>query len=293
LNSNKEELTTKEWTRFIDSVSNQKPSFFITGGEPFIRKDIFEILGHMSKRKLPFGIVTNGTLLDKRRMERLAELGTENIFFSLHGTRDKHDGLVGKRGAFDSIVENIRFLADKRHRPLIIINYVADKKNISDLDDIIELCRHIGIDFFRVQHNAFLLPKDVKEQDEFSLRHFGRKIGILNNFLGKYPDIGKELIDAGRRKQSFPACFQPYLSEKETMAWYSASTNLDRACPIVWLTSTVQPNGDIIPCCYYDHPVGNIREQQFSEIWNSKNYVDFRLLLKKKLFPACRRCTRL
>ncbi|MBT3465524.1 radical SAM protein [archaeon] len=293
LNKINHELTTKEWIKFIDSVAYNKPSFFLTGGEPFVRPDIMKILEHMYKKDLSFGIVTNGTLLNEETNKLLIKYKTENLFFSLHGTKKTHDELVCQKNAFEKITTNIKYFTSKKKRPKIVINFVVDEKNINEIPEVLKICDELKIDYFRFQHKAFLLPREVKEHQELFNKKFPNiNYKIINNFVSKAPKLSEPLMNINETN-SFPKYFQPYLSKKETKSWYSNNHNLKRVCPIVWLTSTIQSNGEVIPCSYYDLSFGNIKNQKFENIWNSQRYKQFRIELKKGLFPGCKRCTRL
>ena len=138
-----------------------------------------------------------------------------------------------------------------------------------------------------------MLPREVKEHQELFNKKFPNiNYKIINNFVSKAPKLSEPLMNINETN-SFPKYFQPYLSKKETKSWYSNNHNLKRVCPIVWLTSTIQSNGEVIPCSYYDLSFGNIKNQKFENIWNSQRYKQFRIELKKGLFPGCKRCTRL
>ena len=294
LHSKDMELTAKEWIEFIDSVSATRPSFFFTGGEPFLRKDIFEIFRHLHEKKLSYGVITNGTLLTKEKLDQLSNLNAENIFFSLHGKEDTHDRLVGQSGAFRRLVSSIRYLSAKKTHPVIIINSVADEGNIDDVESLIDICGQAGADYFRLQHRAFLLPDELKSQNDLFKKDFpGLKNMVINDVVARPPNIGKKLIVLQQKRFSMPVVFQPYLSKRETLSRYSSSPTLNRMCPIVWLTSTVQPNGDVVPCCYHGLKLGNVIEKSFVDIWNSSEYKKFRQILKAGLYPACKRCTRI
>ena len=85
----------------------------------------------------------------------------------------------------------------------------------------------------------------------------------------------------------------PDLSLKEIKNWYSSNFKSNRKCMFIYRGTFIYPNGDVVPCESIKYTMGNINQQPFKEIWNSKKYMKFRKVLKKGLLPACTRCCKL
>ncbi|UCH11863.1 MAG: radical SAM protein, partial [Candidatus Omnitrophota bacterium] len=104
LNIGVDELTIDEIKKFVQDIARHKPSIFLGGGEPFIRKDIFEIIRVIKGYGLACGIITNGLLLDENKIQQLIALNVEYIAFSLHGPEEIHDGITGIKGAYKRLL---------------------------------------------------------------------------------------------------------------------------------------------------------------------------------------------
>jgi len=294
LNKVSDELSTEEWKSFIDSIAAKKPSIFITGGEPFMRKDLFEIIEHIHKKNLHFGVVTNGILLNKKKIDKLIDLKIDNIFFSLHGLQETHDKITGNKNSFDILINNIKYFCDNKEDTTTVINCVADETNVHEIDKLIKLCEGLKIDLFRIQHTSFLYPGEFNNQLKFFKEHFPEsRVSILNYPVNDYKNISKELIKIKNTHYNIPVSFKPLLSESQLGSWYTKNHDINRPCFSVWRSTHIQPNGDVNPCQYYNFVLGNIRETSFEKIWNSRNYRKLRKLLKKRLMPACKRCCKL
>ncbi|MBC7545255.1 MAG: radical SAM protein [Candidatus Sericytochromatia bacterium] len=106
------EMTTEQWFRVTDELVDwlgQGARIQFTGGEPFLRPDVMQILRHAVEAGALAGVISNGTLLDERKCRELAEMGLFNINFSLDGfSPATHDRIRGVDGAFDKTCQTIR-----------------------------------------------------------------------------------------------------------------------------------------------------------------------------------------
>ncbi len=115
LNSGDNGISPGDFEKFITSIrAKNKPVLFFSGGEPFARKDIFDILGIAKRYGFKCGVNTNGTLLDEDKMNRLAGLGIELLIFSIYGTQHIHDALTSVKGSYARTLEAVRLACAKR-----------------------------------------------------------------------------------------------------------------------------------------------------------------------------------
>lgn len=104
-------LSTQEAKRLLDIFDDAKVQFVqILGGEPMVRKDIFELVKHALDKRYIFSLNSNGFLLNEHATYRLAELGLKYIQISLHGFESEHEYLTTKKGSFGRAVEVIKSL---------------------------------------------------------------------------------------------------------------------------------------------------------------------------------------
>ncbi len=287
------ELGTKEWKKFINKFSKKK-IFFITGGEPFIRKDVLDIIRCIKEQGSFCGIVTNGYILNTKTIENLVRSKLDLFLFSLHGNPEINSKIMNLKG--NSNIENLKKLVQrrgKRNKPLIGINSVITSGTLNGYKEIIEISDKIGIDFIRFAHPNFLLPKEKNVHMRESISRFGKNIQseqyVNNNVLES-----KQIIDMIKRikriKSNVKILFFPDLSLKEIENWYSRSFKTNRECLYLYSSAFINELGDVYPCVFYSYKLGNITKQEISEIWNSKNYKNFRTEIKNSLLPGCNRC---
>jgi len=140
-------LSTEAIKRVIDEAAILGTSrFYFTGGEPFMRKDIFELIDYVcSHKESELIILTNGTLLEGETVERLQKCNKEllKIQISLDGSRPEiNDPLRGK-GSFDLIVEGIKNIVEAGYFPTVTT--VVTNSNIEDIQETTKLLALLGV----------------------------------------------------------------------------------------------------------------------------------------------------
>lgn len=163
-----EELSTAKLLRIIDeAVDYGVKELLLTGGEPFLRKDIFEICDYSSKKGLRNIVTTNGVLIDDALAESIVNSKLNHIHFSLDGLEATNDFFRGV-GSFKKTMQGIRLLNAKRSvgRFLSIgIALTVMDRNVKELSEIIKLADDLNVDVINLQplikDNANFMDKDL------------------------------------------------------------------------------------------------------------------------------------
>jgi MoaA/NifB/PqqE/SkfB family radical SAM enzyme len=251
------ELTGEEWINFFKQLRNQfgkKIGIGITGGEPFIRQDIFNILEKIKELGFTFSIATNGLLLDKEKIYLLEKL-TQSVSISLDGFQESHEHLRG-RNTYEKLMEVIDIIANRKLINLTIKTAVY-KDNIDNLDEF----------------HQFIKEKGIKIWHLFPFEPNGRGRVNKQDILSQSQYLGLcRYIDSLRKK------------EKEIEIFFDEQTNYLLAEKVEDLASckrcsagitnfAVLYNGDIVSCIQYDrskiNEYGNVKNSDIKKIWES------------------------
>jgi len=294
-NSGKE-LTTEDWKSFINSFGKKKKLFYITGGEPFLRKDIFKIIAAIKKQGSYCGIVTNGTLLPEKDLEKIIDLRVDNVVFSLHGLAETHNRILKIDNAFEKATKAISELNKLRKRsrrktPYIMVNHVINASTKNEANELIKLCMKLGADEIRFAHPSFLYHGELKKHSVISRERCDLEIKSSQHSK-KINDI-IFMNDVLKRKLKIRVSTYPNLSDGEIKEWYSKSFKTKRKCLYIYTSCFISETGDVYPCHFYSFSMGNIKKEKFDAIWNNKRSVEFRKIIRKSLLPGCSRCCKL
>lgn len=274
------ELTTKEAKHFIDEIVEMgNPILIMSGGEPLVRKDVFEIAQYGTDKGLRVVMATNGTLVTPEVAKKMKEVGIQRVSISLDGANAKsHDDFRGEPGAFDGALRGIDYI--KKAGIGFQINTTITKRNIDEIPKILEFATELGAEAL---HIFLLVPtgrgKEI-EADEIPPVEYER---VLNWFYDQQK-TAKIQLKATCAPHYFRIMRQR--AKKEGIE-ISVKTHGYEAMTKGCLGGTgfcfVSSIGEVFPCGYLPVLAGSIKEQSFKDIWDTaKVFNDIRDTSKLK-----------
>lgn len=150
---NCEELLTKE--DIVSCLEDVKKKIGtdmminISGGEPLMRKDLFEIMSEVSSMGFDWGMVTNGTLINDDVIQKMKTSGMKTITISIDGMKYTHEKLRHLPGSFDVIIKNLYKLKEANFLDHLQVTFTANKENVYEFPSLYEKLDAIGIDSIR------------------------------------------------------------------------------------------------------------------------------------------------
>lgn len=300
----KEHLSFIEIKKTLDEVSAFKPNITLFGGEPLIHPEVLEIIRYIKAKGLHCLVITNGVRLSDFA-EAIVNAGLDELNISIDGSRELHDQIRGLAGAFDKIASGVDSINDfkrrlSRNKPLINIQCTINQYNYERLEEMLEVAERLQANSLTFHNLIFLNQKAIEAQKKVDAilncstkdwEGFVFEPGIDSQKL--YQKLNAILC----QKHPFKVDYFPNFSQEFLLAYYDdvyVPENYGSRCVSPWACVYVFPDGGVKPCLSNSYAFGNIKENSFSEIWNSQKAIKFRRLLKKnKMFPACIRCTEL
>ncbi len=299
------EMATQEILELINQLASYRPHLYFGGAEPFIREDFLAVMAHAKSFALPVSFTTNGTLLDRQKIQKLVELKVDDINFSINGPEEPHDELRG-RGNFEKVMSCIEYLAECKEaanskRPLITVNITINPLAVGHLEETINALRKRtvnAVDSFRVHHLWFITPAELQVHKKAVGKSLHRSApGAAAHCipLSQHHDAGTLANEIRQLQGMEKITFFPDLRDKEVHQFYSDGYRLKKRCIAPFRAAVVKPNGDLKFCpdeWIDDYVLGNVREDRFENIWNNEKARHFRsVIFWKKSFPGCKRCS--
>jgi AdoMet-dependent heme synthase len=261
------EMTTAEIKRVLDQLA-EAGVFFLTlsGGEPFMRRDFFEIVEHARRLLFNVKVKTNAVMIGAAEAQKLRALAIDSIQISVYSHRPAvHDAITKLPHSFDRTIKAIRFLRDQGLR--VSIANVLMTPNLGDHDGVQKLAAELGV-------NYTLDPTITPMMD-----------GDTSILALRIP--GEELEEVFRNPALVPNqeefCAPPKPPTDEELEGYSCSAG-HSFCYI-------SPYGDVFPCVQFPLPTGNVRQQTFLDIWNLSPQLKEVRSIQAKDLPVCSSCS--
>jgi len=274
------ELSTSECRRVMRDIAQVNPEalLILTGGEPLVRKDIFDLAAYASDIGFTVVLGTNGVLLREAEAKRMRQSGIQGASISLDSVdAARHDAFRRLKGSWEAAVRATRILAAEG-LDFSIHNSVTDW-NADEMPAMIDLARDLGA---RVL-NFFFLVRTGRGADltDITPPQYERLLTAIAQAQGvgrdaPSGDTAGPLEDpwsapAGRAGDMvIRAKCAPHL--RRILYQLAPQSPLlqnyaQGSCPAGKHYCRITPTGDVTPCPYMPVSVGNVREQTFADIW--------------------------
>ena len=303
------ELSLDECKQMIDDIASiSDPILILTGGEPLMRPDIWDIIDHAHERGLHPVIGTNGTLIDDECAARIADHGIPRVSVSLDfPTPQGQDAFRGKEGAFDETLAGMRRL--REHGVGVQVNTTVTKMNAHLLDGMHDLALAEGAEAFHpfllvptgrgedladveltpreyeevltwVFHCQQTSPLHLKPTDAPQYHRIVRQLSLSEEPGNAEPSRtlahSKKAAPHGvsRSPDQLDSPKNEFHRQSEDHAGRSGMESLTRGCLGGITFAFISHIGDVQPCGYFALKLGNVRERPFSQIWETSPVFD-------------------
>lgn len=271
-------MTIDEWKRGLLSIKDFVGRFSISlsGGEPFIKPGLIDLLAWCGANGISAGVTTNGTALTQHNVQRLVAAKPLNVNISVDTPNaEVNDYLRGYPGHFKRVSTSLKFLVEERARQgvtfPIIIKPVLTALNFRDMPDLIQWTKAIGGSCVYIQPVLHMTPETYDE------------LWIKEPELPELERMVQRLIEMRRAGE-------PILTSELVLSLMSDHFREKKApaeampCLVGLRNCSIAANGDVFVCNHFFPAIGNLKAQTAREIWYSAKAREVR-----KQTVACQR----
>jgi len=266
-----QDLSIEEILNTIEQIGvwTKETEVVFSGGEPFLRNDIFKLIESVCRKQLKLSINTNGMFIDKNAADRLTSYPVHHMNFSLDGDNPKTNDAIRGQGVFAKVLEGVRFIDQARHArnstfPLISFNVTMMKENIKGISNFVSLAKEYNV------NNVFFQPVVFDntniQADNASICPDKAQLDELINILQKVKleAQGKGIYVQIPDLHLLREYFTPAKNDGERRKW---------RCFVGYSRMSISSFGHVYSC---SEKFGEIRENTLKEIWYSKNAARIR-----------------
>jgi radical SAM protein with 4Fe4S-binding SPASM domain len=284
-----DELSRQEAESLIDELAGWGRTILVlSGGEPLLRPDIFQLMSYANGKGLVVALATNGTLIDQGLAKRIRESGVDRVSVSLDGADDAtHDALRQLPGSFQSALAGIKAL--RAEGIPIQINVTVAKHNADQLDEMVSLAKGLGA----VALHLFLLVPvgcgmEIAEEQTLQADAYEETLNWLYETERREPDLQLRATCAPhyfRVVRQRTGDSEPHGNGHERGALHTAT----RGCLAGVGVCFVSYSGKIYGCGYMPIEAGDLRRTNLGEIWQTSGLFG-ELRDVSRLEGKCGRC---
>lgn len=263
------ELNTRQ---VYDVMDNLKafgvPVLILSGGEPLMRPDIFEISHRAKDMGFYVGLSSNGTLIDENNIDDIVKVGYNYVGISIDGMRETHDSFRRKQGSFDEALRGIRLCHDAGIK--VGLRFTLTQDNKQDLPGLLQLMDDEHVDKFYLSHLNYAGRGNKNRRDDLHHKMTREAMDLLF-------DTCWQDVQSGRRREfvtgnndadgvylllwvrkNMPEHAQRL--EQMLLRWGGNSSGVN--------ISNIDNIGNVHPdTMWWDYTIGSIKQRPFSEIW--------------------------
>ncbi len=263
------ELSTAEVFAVLDDLKGFKvPALILSGGEPLLRPDFFDIARRSKDLGFYTALSSNGTLIDERMMEKIIPIDFGYVGISLDGLGKTHDKFRRMDGAFDLSLKALRLCREAGLK--VGVRFTLTQDNFADLPGLLQLVEDEGIDRFYFSHLNYAGRGNKNRKDDAHHRMTREAMDLLFDTCWGHQERGvqKEFTTGNNDadgvyllhwvRRRFPG--QAGHIEAKLRQWGGNASGVNVA--------NIDNLGNVHPdTMWWHHTLGNVRERPFSAIW--------------------------
>jgi Fe-coproporphyrin III synthase len=264
------ELTTDEVFAVMEDLKAAGvPALILSGGEPLLRKNFFEIATRAKELGFFTALSTNGTLIDLPLAGRIAASRFDYVGISLDGLRETHDKFRRKQGAFDAALNGLRLCRDMGVR--VGLRFTLTQGNAPELPALLDLAEDERIDRFYLSHLNYAGRGNVNRKQDAALLTARAAMDLLFEKALHYAQRGvdKEIVTGNNdadgvyllhwARRHVPGFNEPHLRAK-LAEWGGNASGVNVA--------NIDNLGNVHPdTMWWDCTLGNVKSRPFGAIW--------------------------
>jgi AdoMet-dependent heme synthase len=258
------ELDTHQGFKLLDEIAEVgKPIIILTGGEPLLREDIFDLAKHGDRLGLRMVMAPNGTLITPRVAEKMADSGIRRISASIDGaTKAFHDKFRGVDGAFDAAIRGIAYV--KAAGIEFQINTTITKSNLDQIPRILELAEGLGA----AAHHIFLLVPTGRGKYIVDQAIDANEYEATLNWFYDQREKTPLQLKATCAPHYYRILRQRAKAEGKRISFQTHGLDaVTRGCLAGTGFCFISHTGVVQPCGYTDVKCGDVTQSSFDEIW--------------------------
>ncbi|WP_295009145.1 heme d1 biosynthesis radical SAM protein NirJ [uncultured Dechloromonas sp.] len=263
------ELSYEQVCTVMDDLKSFRvPVLILSGGEPLLRPDIYDIAKRAKALGFYVGLSSNGTLIDEQNIDRIAECDFNYVGVSLDGLGATHDKFRRLDGAFDASLKGIRLCRDLGLK--IGVRFTMTQDNAHDLPGLLKLVEDEGIDRFYFSHLNYAGRGNKNRKDDAQHKLTRWAMDLLFDTCWDYRQRGLDKEFTTGNNDADGVYFLHWVRarfpdraahvEAKLRQWGGNSSGINVA--------NIDNLGNVHPdTMWWHHTLGNVKERAFSQIW--------------------------
>jgi heme d1 biosynthesis radical SAM protein NirJ len=263
------ELSTAQVFDVMDDLKAFRvPVLILSGGEPLMRRDIFDISRRARRMGFYVGLSSNGTLVDAANADRIRAMGYDYVGISLDGIGATHDKFRRKEGAYEAALGGLRLLRDRGVK--VGVRFTMTDDNVAELPALLDLVQHEGFSKFYLSHLVYAGRGNKSRGDDATWAATRAAMNLVIARAWDWVRAGRD-IEIVTGNNDADAVYLLHWAEREAphavahlraklAQWGGNSSGVNVA--------NIDNLGNVHPdTMWWHYTLGNVKTRRFSDIW--------------------------
>ena len=275
------EMTTGEVKNILDQLAEAGALFLtFSGGEIFLRQDLFELIGYARGLNFDVSLKTNALLIDRSRARKLRELDIRKIQISIYSADAAiHDAITKVPGSLERSLRAIQFLLAEGLQVKLACPLM--KQNLAAFREVQSLAVDLGVPYML---DLTITPMMDGRDGVLALRSSATEL------LQVLQDQNLNSL-ACTPPEAEPEGGAVFATGSATSSGIESGAYDDIPCSAGHNSCYISPYGDVSPCVQMPKPAGNLRRQRFDEIWYGSSEMNHVRAVRESQLPLCSSCS--
>ncbi len=289
------ELSTQDVFNTMDDLKSfHVPVLILSGGEPLMRADIFDISRRAKELGFYVGLSTNGTMINESNINDIAAIGYDYVGISIDGVRETHDKFRRKQGAFDESMQGIRLCHQAGIK--VGMRFTLTMDNAHELSDLLNIMEQEKVDKFYLSHLNYAGRGNKNRKDDVIHQLTRNAMDLLFDTCWQHIEAGREREFVTGNNDADGVYLLQWIEKR-----FPDKLEHMRAKLVQWggnasgvNISNIDNRGNVHPDTFWwDYNLGNVKERLFSEIWQDRSapLMDGLKSRPRPLEGRCGQCT--
>ncbi len=272
--SRRNELTTAEAKAFIDDLAEfRTPVLLLSGGEPLVRPDFYELAEYAAYRGIRPTVSTNGTLITREVAQRLKDIGVGYVGISLDGLEEVNDRFRRKKGAFAAAMRGIANCVAVGQR--VGLRFTINQHNLSQIGPILDLMETANINRICFYHLVYSGRGGAMQDQDVTPAQTREAVDLIIDRTRDFAARGldKEVLTVDNHADGPYIYLRLLREDPERAAKVRGLLETNGGNRSGMAFAAVDPEGNVHPDQFTQYVTfGNVRERKFSEIWTDRGH---------------------
>lgn len=267
------ELSTRDVFGVMDDLKAfGVPVLILSGGEPLMRPDIFEISRRAKAMRFYVGLSTNGTLIDAAMADRIRDIGFDYVGVSLDGIGETHDRFRRKQGAYRESLEGLRLLRDRGIK--VGVRFTMTEDNAAELPRLLDLVEREGFSKFYLSHLVYAGRGNKNRGSDAAWQTTRDIMDMVIERAWRWVENGSEMEIVTGNNDADAVYLLNWVDRNLSHAAANLHDKLVR-----WggnasgvSVANIDNLGNVHPdTMWWHYSLGNVKTRPFSEIWSDRS----------------------